>query len=198
MPEAVGDAITRAVSIQRARPRQTDPRIKEAWEHVKAGAIPLEAYAAYRVQFGTSKRRGIPFLFTLPEWWDWWLVGDRWNNRGLKGNGLVMARFGDVGPYSPRNVYCATARQNCQDVDHQKRSLASSDAWRRFKDEGRHHHLEQRGDGHPRSKAVITPAGRFGSVALAAEHFGLTRQGAALRARKGQFGWRYEVGLPES
>jgi hypothetical protein len=28
-----------------------------------------------------------------------------------------MARKGDLGPYAPGNVYCATFRQNAKDVD---------------------------------------------------------------------------------
>jgi hypothetical protein len=53
-------------------------------------------------------------------------------------------------------------------------------------------HLTQRGDDHPRSRAVITPAGRFGSAALAAKHYGVTRQHAARLAREGRE-WRYET-----
>src|SRR3954467_5029195 len=36
------------------------------------------------------------------------------------------------------------------------------------------HHLQVRGDGHSVSKAVITPKGRFGSAALAAEAHGIS------------------------
>jgi hypothetical protein len=50
----------------------------------------------------------------------------------------------------------------------------------------------KRGDGHPKSQAVITPAGRFGSIALAAEHYGLTRAGGLNRVRKNLAGWSYE------
>jgi hypothetical protein len=57
--------------------------------------------------------------------------------------------------------------------------------------------LKVRGDGHPRSRPVITPKGRFGSMALAAEAFGVSRQAAFQWVRDHRPGWRYE-GEPET
>jgi hypothetical protein len=97
-----------------------------------------------------------------------------------------MARFGDVGPYSPENVYCTTQSGNIKDFPPSRRAQAIVKrgppmTWKGI-----------RGDAHPKSRAVITPDGRFGSAALAAEHFGITRQAIAGRANKRLAGWRWE------
>ena len=49
------------------------------------------------------------------------------------------------------------------------------------------------GDGHPRSRAVLTPAGRFDSLTIAAEHYGITRQAAHYRAKNGRLGWQWDA-----
>jgi hypothetical protein len=41
--------------------------------------------------------------------------------------------------------------------------------------------------------AVVTPDGRFDSIALAARHHGLRQTEAWLRARDGRFGWRWDA-----
>lgn len=47
------------------------------------------------------------------------------------------------------------------------------------------------GGAHPLSRAVITPDGRFDSITLAAQYYGLTRPGASRRAREQRNGWRF-------
>ena len=153
--------------------------------------IPDDAYFAFRNQFSKARQRKISFLFTLEEWWHWWQTYDvqhecvRWERRGKKkgSTALVMARFGDVGPYAPENVYCATERQNSLDTDPAKfiQEVYHPCPFRGI-----------RGDGHPKARAVITPAGRFGSAALAAEHYDTTRAGAKYRADRRQYGWAWE------
>lgn len=56
----------------------------------------------YWAQKQNAKRRGIAFEFTYTEWINWW--GDDITLRGKSKDSLVMARNGDVGPYSPNNV----------------------------------------------------------------------------------------------
>ena len=52
---------------------------------------------------------------TFPEWLEVWESSGKLEARG-RGNDLyVMARMGDVGPYSPSNVYIATGFENRQD-----------------------------------------------------------------------------------
>ena len=79
-------------------------------------------YPGCLLRFRTQKRnaesvRGIEFRFTLKQWLDEW--GVKWSARG-RGDGLVMCRFNDVGPYEPGNVYIATAAQNASDYQQRK------------------------------------------------------------------------------
>jgi hypothetical protein len=153
------------------------------------------AFESHRL---TAKRRGIPFLFDYDAWWAWWQVDGRWAQRGRGANKLCMARKGDAGPYSPENVYCATNTQNGRDAVFPGSSAASAEALRKLVGTEilRRPHLAVRGDGHPRSRAVLTPLGRFGSGALAAEAHGIDRSTATARARKGTNGWSYETHQP--
>jgi hypothetical protein len=48
-------------------------------------------------------------------------------------------------------------------------------------------------DADPAGFAVVTPDGRFDSIALAARHHGLRQTEAWLRARDGRFGWRWDA-----
>ena len=95
---------------------------------------------------------------------------------------LVMARYGDVGPYSMDNIYCLTHAQNAEE--------------RGFHPQETYHDCPYngiRGDGHPKSLAVITPKGRYGSIALAADAHGITRAGGHYRVKKGW--WTLETQL---
>ena len=53
-------------------------------------------------------------------------------------------------------------------------------------------HLRVKGAAHPRSRAVLTPEGRFASLTLAAEAFGVSRQAVCQWLREGRAGWRYD------
>lgn len=152
--------------------------------------IPDEAWRAYKAHEHNAKRRGIPFLFTPRQWWDWWNIAGRWENRGRKTGQYVMARKDDIGPYSIDNVFCATAFGNIDSIPFKTRSAGIKKAYASGAKSAEH--LKIRGDGHPKSRAILTPKGRFGSAALAAEAFGLTRQHAAKKARLGHDGWSYE------
>lgn len=171
---------------------QLHPDLKRARFEMERYAIPRSAYAAWRTQRLSAHQRGIAFRFSLLQWWLWWqqaLSGHGPSaKRGKRHGCYVMARLGDAGAYEPGNVHCVTPAGNHADrpLDRQ---IAAQRSKRRMP---LGTHLKVRGDGHPRSKAVVTPAGRFGSAALAAEHHGLTRQGAALRASEQRLGWRYE------
>lgn len=72
------------------------------------------ACMAYLQQQKHAGNRGIDFLMTFPEWWSIWQESGRWNERG-RGNGYVMARKGDIGPYAVGNVFICTASQNSKD-----------------------------------------------------------------------------------
>lgn len=164
---------------------------RQAAEH----SIPLAGAEAFHRQRRSAKRRGIPFLFTLPEWWSWWQIDGRWERRGRDATNLIMARHGDTGPYSAQNVYCTT--QGAIGIDlalgvrvaGSKRGAALAMATGRLVAPWK----GVRGDGHPGAKAVVTPAGRFGSAALAAEAHGINPNIASKLARTGRKGWGYET-----
>lgn len=93
-----------------------------------------------------------------------------------------MCRFGDSGGYEPGNVFCGTPRDNYRDRLHHRNldALAKANAAGGcFK--GR------RGDQHPASCAVMTSLGRFGSIALAADAYGMTRQRGRYRVVRGDW-----------
>lgn len=56
----------------------------------------------YGMQKTSAKNRNIEWQFTFDEWVLWW--GADMSNRGCRKGQLVMARLGDQGPYSPKNV----------------------------------------------------------------------------------------------
>ena len=61
-----------------------------------------------------AKGRGIEFLFTFDEWYNWWLSNGVDKNYAGKNNKdqLCMCRINDSGPYSVDNVYCDTRQNN--------------------------------------------------------------------------------------
>lgn len=138
-----------------------------------------------------AKRRGIPFLFSFEEWRDWWLADGRWLRRGRGVGNLVMARHGDVGPYSLSNVRPATREENMADIPPERRTASAIRGHRDRKARGNLLPIEKRGAAHPQSKAVITPAGPFESGALAADHFGVTKEAIYYRIHKGFPGYAF-------
>lgn len=67
-----------------------------------------DPYFAFLGQKSQAARRGIGWFFTFMQWWEFWRY-----SYTERGNGkLVMARFGDVGPYSPSNVKIMTSAAN--------------------------------------------------------------------------------------
>jgi len=142
-------------------------------------AVPEREFLAWVAHRDEADRRGVPFRFSLPAWRGWWmhqltLLGTE-ARRGRNRQGYAMALIDPAGAYEHGNVRCVVVA----------RPAAAE------KCTARGAHLRVRGDGHPRSRAVITPDGRFGSIALAAEHHGLTRAAGSLRARERRAGWAF-------
>jgi hypothetical protein len=172
------------------RTGNSHPAIALAKEDAVRLGIPAEGYQAYRAQYHSAIRRGIDFDFTMEEWWTWWQTDGRWQQRGVAG--LVMARLADTGSYCAANVKCISQSENSAERDHETMSIAIKEAMAaRKKASDYRHHLAVRGRGHPRSRAVNTPKGPFGSIALAAEAFEVTRQAAFYRVRDRWDGWSY-------
>lgn len=152
-------------------------------------------YQAYRAHYHSAKRRGIAFRFSMLGWHLWWLralkaIGPH-AQRGRRRDEYVMARKKDRGAYEDGNVRALIPRENMRDrhpesVAEARRRIAAT-----HKARGTQHgqHLKVRGDGHPKSMAVMTPLGRFGSIALAAEEYGITRAGASKRVKREHPGW---------
>lgn len=122
----------RRVILERKRKEKNkiDLQKKKSYIRKKYG-ISLDEFKAICNQYGNSSgsaspfkkfnshkansiKRGIPFLFSFSEWFDAWIKSGKFEQRG-RGFGYVMARYGDVGPYSKDNVYICTAAQNTAD-----------------------------------------------------------------------------------
>jgi hypothetical protein len=79
------------------------------------------ALQRYRVHKAKAKTRGIGFLLTFDEWYDWWLSNGIDKNTQppqsrTDPNVLCMCRINDTGPYQLGNIYCATRGQNSKDA----------------------------------------------------------------------------------
>lgn len=71
---------------------------------------------AYTRQKAAAKCRGIAWEFTFDSWHSMWEASGHWDQRGVGKGKYVMARFGDVGPYSTTNVEIILALQNHSDM----------------------------------------------------------------------------------
>lgn len=68
---------------------------------------------ALKRQKQNARSRLIPWELNLWQWWTIWQQSGKWDQRGR--TGYVMARVGDDGPYSERNVYITTSGENIRD-----------------------------------------------------------------------------------
>jgi DNA-binding CsgD family transcriptional regulator len=72
---------------------------------------------AFAMQRRNARTRGIAWEFNLWQWWSVWQQSGKWAQRG-RGQGYMMCRNGDEGPYSIDNVFIATG---CENSSNQKR-----------------------------------------------------------------------------
>jgi hypothetical protein len=121
---------------------------------------------AYINQRRSATKSRIAFLFTLDQWFAWWLTDDRWSRRGRKAGQFQMGRKDNRGPYSPDNVVCVTKVAK-------KGGLARS------------------GEKHWRATPVVTPLGTFVTITAAAKAHGIDRTYGSQLAKKKRKGWRY-------
>jgi hypothetical protein len=73
---------------------------------------------AYWSQKCTAGKRNIPWEFTYETWLAWW--GTDIDKRGRGKGKLVMARYGDVGPYSITNCKKITFGENISEAQFGK------------------------------------------------------------------------------
>lgn len=66
---------------------------------------------AFVTQKNNARKRGIAWDFTLWQWWSIWQASGKWSQRG-RGQGYVMCRRGDTGPYAEWNVFIGRATEN--------------------------------------------------------------------------------------
>lgn len=78
---------------------------------IKDDNMSKQAYWSQKCQAG---KRNIPWEFTYETWIEWWGADIKLRGRG-KGK-LVMARIGDVGPYSVANCKKITFEANISDA----------------------------------------------------------------------------------
>lgn len=69
---------------------------------------------AYQCHERNARHRGIGWEFNLWQWWAVWQESGHWPHRGA-GQGYVMCRYGDVGPYAAGNIFIAPGIINCSD-----------------------------------------------------------------------------------
>ena len=77
---------------------------------------------AFRRQRQNAKDRGIGWELKFWEWWTIWSESGKWNERG-RGDGYVMSRNGDAGPYAKGNVFIQLARYNNSEKPWKKSGL---------------------------------------------------------------------------
>lgn len=74
---------------------------------------PMERY---RQQVWMAEKRRIEWAFTFVTWKQIWDESGMWAKRGADAGCYVMARFGDIGPYSPENVAIVPVEQNMSEA----------------------------------------------------------------------------------
>lgn len=89
---------------------------------------------AYLDQKRNAAPRGIEWEMTFPEWRAIWDASGKWGERGRCGDGYVMARKQDFGPYAPWNVYITTMAQNAADyqAELKRRGVRCTDGYKRL------------------------------------------------------------------
>lgn len=85
-------------------------------------AVPSKAKRAFCQQRASAARRKVGWELTLWQWWSVWQESGHWRERG-RGQGYVMCRKGDEGPYAVGNVFIATAIENSSVAKHKKSDL---------------------------------------------------------------------------
>jgi len=80
------------------------------------------ATRAFGSQRSNAAHRGIGWELTLWQWWTIWQQSGKWDQRG-RGQGYVMCRHGDTGPYALGNVFIALAAENTSNSKVKKSDL---------------------------------------------------------------------------
>lgn len=77
---------------------------------------------AFNAQRQNAAKRNIGWELNLWEWWSIWQQCGKWSQRG-RGQGYMMCRKGDLGPYAIDNVFIATGCENSSNQARKKNGL---------------------------------------------------------------------------
>jgi hypothetical protein len=87
----------------------------DEYRRIRAIGAPAKncrrATVAFNRQRQAARQRKIEWKLMLSQWWSIWEASGKWGERG-RGQGYVMCRHGDVGPYAVGNVFIARAIEN--------------------------------------------------------------------------------------
>jgi len=110
------------------------------------GGQDLRAKGTPAQRFWTQKHnavsvRHIEWRLTFPEWMAIWLASGHFHERGR--GGYVMARYGDIGPYSVTNVKIITHSQNSVESRNnvRARGVLCADGRRRYPENIKPQHM---------------------------------------------------------
>lgn len=170
--------------------------------------------SAYSWHRKNAQRRGVEFLFTFQEWKQWWIDSGKWEQRGTGKDSFCMCRFGDVGPYAPGNVYCATNGQNLSDANlgkaksaEQRSKIAAgltgqTHEWAAGERNPMHRPEVKAkmtaaigGRKHYRYRGVVTPNGQFESTQAASAALGIPKPTIVWRCRNNKAGFSYGLAI---
>lgn len=105
-----------------------------------------------------AKARGISFVMTFDEWWNWWQTDNRWARRWRGKGAIRMARIDNTGPIAIGNVREMSYSEFARESGYGKLSGQRLIEYSRI-------------NGHPAQRAVLTPRGRFDSIKKAAKAY---------------------------
>ena len=126
-----GGRYVRRQRLQRAKQAARDAKYLarhgctfDQWKYLRSlkGARYRAPLGAWRSQANNARARGIAWELGLWEWWTFWQESGRWNERG-RGQGYVMCRKNDQGPYALDNVFIALAVENNSNTKNKKSGL---------------------------------------------------------------------------
>lgn len=98
-------------------PRKDPTNVEDWWEdEIKELGIQSTTKQAYldQMYFATSYRK-LGWMFDYYSWCKVWVESGKWEQRGRMADEFCMCRFGDIGPYSPSNVWIGTNKENISD-----------------------------------------------------------------------------------
>lgn len=111
------------IARQRAARRKYADGFRKAFEFVEKTGMNLSAFESldalsiahqrFCEQRMRANQRKIGWELSFADWWEIWSESGLWHMRGRQhANSAVMARRGDIGPYSVGNVYIITLSDN--------------------------------------------------------------------------------------